>query len=113
LAIFILSRACILTYILVHPTMHQNKTYYIALITALVLYCLLSYLVLKHRKVAIWTMIIVLTLYGLQSLFIGLIASLSQYVLKPYGIVFGLYWMYGAFSLYSFVNGLVKKASIN
>ncbi len=111
LCIFILSRCYALIYSIVYPSGDQNKTFYIALTIALILCCLLSYLVLKHSKIAIWTMIIVLALYGLGSLIVGLFVPLSQYILKSFGIVLGLYWMYSACILYSLVRDLAKKVS--
>lgn len=58
-------------------------------------------------------MIVILAIYGLSSVVFGFVISISQYILKTYGIVIGLYWLYGAFILYSHVKSLSGKDFIN
>jgi hypothetical protein len=114
LSIFILSRFCILIYSMLHPTQYQTMTYYVTLIIAIALYCFFSYLIFKHNKIAIWIMVIVLASYGLLSFIVSLVfVTLSQYILKPLGIINGVYLMYGAFILYSFIKSPAKKDLID
>jgi hypothetical protein len=112
LGTYILFQLCILTYLLMYPPTLEIRTYANAIV--LVFNCILSYFVLKHSKVAIWIMVIFLVLYGLCALIGSLVKiPLYQYILKTIGIVLGIYWLYGAYILYSFMKGLTNKASVD
>ncbi len=113
LCVFILSRAHLFIYSILYPPKYANMIYYMVFTLELVFYCLLSYLILKHNKIAIYITIVILALYGLSSVIFGFVVAISQYILKTYGIVFGFYWLYGAFILYSHVKSLSGKDFIN
>ena len=113
LCIFILCRAYSLIYSILYPPKYANLIYYMVFIIGLALYCLLSYLVLKRNKISIYIMICILTLNGLWSVILGFAVAISQYILKTYGIVFGLYWLYGVFILYSYVKSFAGKKVID
>jgi hypothetical protein len=112
LGIYILLQICFLIHLLMYPPTYEMKTYINAIV--LVFNCILSYFVLRHSTIAIWIMILLLALYGFSVLTIGLvIIPSSQYILKTIGSIFGIYWLYSAYTLYSFVKGLANKASID
>lgn len=113
LCVFILTRAHLFIYSILYPPKYANMIYYMAFTLELVFYCFLSYLILRQNKIAIYIMIVILAIYGLSSVIFGFVISISQYILKTYGIVIGLYWLYGVFILYSHVKSLSGKDFIN
>ncbi len=106
LCVFILTSAHLFIYSILYPPKYANMIYYVAFILELVFYCVVSYLILRQNKIAFYIMIGILAIYGLSSVVFGFVISISQYILKTYGIVIGLYWLYGVFILYSHIKSL-------
>ena len=67
----------------------------------LLLYCLAAYGAYKRYKFALWVMIVTLILSGLMGTILGIfVVSISQPITKAAFVVFGLYYAFGAYSLY-------------
>jgi hypothetical protein len=68
----------------------------------LVVFSILAILTYKNIKVARWLMGLNLLIIGLANLVLGIFGiSISQYVLKPFTIIIGAYFMYGGWILLS------------
>lgn len=64
------------------------------------IYLLLSYLSLRNIKIATLIMAVLILLSGAGSTLMGVFrVSWNQFILKPYFVIFGLYFTFGAVSL--------------
>ena len=63
-------------------------------------YLLLVYLTLKNIKLVTWLMAAVLLLTGVGSTILGIFRiDWEQYVVKPYFVIMGLYFIFGSIAL--------------
>jgi hypothetical protein len=96
-----------LTYLLLYPPM--NKSIYMYVTFTLIFYCFMSFLAYRKNKIASWLMIFSLFLSGVGGLIIGVfIIPLSQTILKTAFTLFGIYFLFGSYKLYSY-----RPSSVN
>ncbi len=72
---------------------------------AIISYFGLSYLTYKKNSLAAWGMVFVIGLAGVSSLIFGIVTvPVSQYILKIFSIISGLYFAYGSVILYKSIR---------
>jgi hypothetical protein len=97
---YILLKAYTLAYSLVYSL--ESSRIVLVRIVGLAVFSILAILTYKNIKVARWLIGLTLLITGLGNLVLGIfVISISQYVLKPFTIIIGAYFMYGGWILLS------------
>ena len=90
-------------YSLIYTT--ENTFFVAGRILALVSYFVLSYLTYKQNIISCWAMVVLLSLSGVSTFFLGIFAvPVSQYVVKLLSIIIGAYFLYGAIILFNSIR---------
>jgi hypothetical protein len=95
------------SYQLVYSVFTGSESSYITMVRGIAIlpYFGLSYLTLKRNMIAAWGMVIVLGLAGASSLVFGIVTGpTSQYIIKIFSIIFGVYFAYGCCILYKSIR---------
>ena len=77
---------------------------------AFLIYLMFSYLSVRNIKFATWIMVLVLLYTGLGNTALGLFrVGWDQFILKPYFIIFGIYFIFGAVTLIYYATKRRKR----
>ena len=96
---------------LAHDTPLPYEQYLLIKIASLTVYSIFAYFTYKDIKLIRWLMALIILLTGLIGVLMGVFKiDWHQYFLKPYFIIFGIYFIYGGMILFRSSNSLVRDS---